>query len=42
MDKNPDTRFQTGEEFAAALREAVGRAAVSTADSAAGGVDIQL
>ncbi|MSP97617.1 MAG: CHASE2 domain-containing protein [Betaproteobacteria bacterium] len=40
MAKNPDTRFQTGEEFAAALREAAG--ALSTADSAAGGVDFQL
>lgn len=42
MDKNPDTRFQTGDEFAAALRAAVGRAAPTTADPAARGVDIAL
>jgi serine/threonine-protein kinase len=42
MDKDPDVRFQTGEEFAAALRDAAGGAATSTADSADGGVDILL
>lgn len=42
MDKDPDVRFQTGEEFAAALRDAAGGAAISTADSADGGVDILL
>lgn len=42
MDKNPDNRFQTGEEFAAALREASGGTVQSKNDSAAGGVDFQL
>jgi CHASE2 domain-containing sensor protein len=39
MGKDADTRFQTGEEFAAGLRAAVGSAAPA-ADG--GGVDIQL
>jgi len=44
FDKDPDHRFQTGEEFAAALREAYGSgpATQPALDSAAGGVDIQL
>ncbi len=42
MDKDPDVRFQTGEEFAAALREAAGGAALPTTDTASGGVDILL
>lgn len=44
LDKEPDNRFQTGEEFAAALREArsSGGAFQPALESAAGGVDIQL
>ena len=44
LEKDPDHRYQTGDEFAAALREAVssGDTLQSTADAARGGVDIQL
>jgi serine/threonine-protein kinase len=43
MSKNPDERFQTGEEFAGALRAAMGGGAAPAAASASsGGVDIQL
>ncbi|MBS0335262.1 MAG: CHASE2 domain-containing protein [Proteobacteria bacterium] len=44
LDKDPDNRFQTGEEFAAALREAHGSGGVHqpALESAASGVDIQL
>jgi serine/threonine-protein kinase len=44
LDKEPDNRFQTGEEFAAALREArsSGGALQPALESAEGGVDIQL
>lgn len=44
LDKEPDNRFQTGEEFAAALREArsSGGAPQPALESAEGGVDIQL
>ena len=41
MAKNPDERFQSGEEFAAALRAAAGGAGAQPA-AAASGVDIQL
>jgi serine/threonine-protein kinase len=39
LAKNPDERFQTGEEFGGALRAALSTAA---APASAGGVDIQL
>ena len=44
MDKEPDNRFQTGEEFAAALREAAGAGGAKqpAVDTAATAVDIQL
>ncbi len=44
MDKEPDNRFQTGEEFAAALREAAGPGGATqpTPDTAVSAVDIQL
>jgi len=42
MDKDPDKRFQTGEEFAAALREAAAATAQPANESAASAVDIQL
>ena len=42
MDKEPDNRFQTGEEFAAALREAASAAAQPDHESAVSAVDIQL
>ena len=42
MDKNPDNRFQTGEEFAAALREAISAAAQPAHESATSAVDFQL
>jgi len=43
MSKNPDERFQTGEEFAGALRAAMGGGAMpSPAAAASSGVDIQL
>ncbi len=44
LDKEPDNRFQTGEEFAAALREAHGSggALQPVLESASSGVDIQL
>jgi serine/threonine-protein kinase len=43
MSKNPDQRFQTGEEFAGALRAAMaGTAPVAATAAAAGGVDIEL
>lgn len=44
LDKEPDNRFQTGEEFAAALRDArsSGGALQPALESAEGGVDIQL
>ena len=44
MAKNPDERFQSGEEFAAALRAALAGAAPPAAakPAAAGGVDIEL
>ena len=43
MSKNPDERFQTGEEFAGALRAAMGGGATpSPAAAASSGVDIQL
>ena len=41
MAKDPDQRFQTGEEFAAALRAALGGGAAAPA-AAASQVDIQL
>ena len=44
MDKEPDNRFQTGEEFAAALREAAGAGGAKqpAVDTAVSAVDIQL
>jgi len=43
MSKNPDERFQTGEEFAGALRAALGGGAAPAPAAASGsGVDIQL
>jgi serine/threonine-protein kinase len=44
MEKEPDSRYQTGEEFAAGLREAIGRggAAQTASESATSVVDIQL
>jgi len=44
MSKNPDERFQTGEEFAGALRAAMGGSAPAAAAASgnSGGVDIQL
>jgi serine/threonine-protein kinase len=44
LDKEPDNRYQTGEEFAAALREAHGSGGAHqpALETAAGGVDIQL
>ena len=41
LSKDPDQRFQTGEEFGAALRAAASAAAGSSA-VASSGVDIQL
>ncbi len=42
MDKEPANRFQTGEEFAAAVRKAATGAAQPAYESATSGVDIQL
>ncbi|MGH8705484.1 MAG: CHASE2 domain-containing serine/threonine-protein kinase [Burkholderiales bacterium] len=44
MSKNPDERFQTGEEFAQALRAALGAGAAASVAAVAGGkgVDIEL
>jgi serine/threonine-protein kinase len=43
MSKNPDERFQTGEEFAGALRAAMGGGTAPAAGPASSsGVDIQL
>jgi serine/threonine-protein kinase len=42
MDKDPDNRFQTGEEFAAALRESAAAASQPAYESATSVVDIQL
>jgi serine/threonine-protein kinase len=44
MSKNPDERFQTGEEFAGALRAAMGGSAPAAAAASgnSSGVDIQL
>ena len=42
MDKDPDNRFQTGEEFAAALRAAAAANAQPAYESATSVVDIQL
>lgn len=42
MDKQPANRFQTGEEFAAAVIEAAAGAAQPAYESATSGVDIQL
>jgi tRNA A-37 threonylcarbamoyl transferase component Bud32 len=42
MDKEPDNRFQTGEEFAAAVRKAASGAAQPAYETATSGVDTQL
>lgn len=42
MEKDPDHRYQTGDEFAAALREAASGAAQPALESATSVVDIQL
>ena len=42
LAKDPDQRFQTGEEFAGALRAAMAGAAPAPAAAAGGGVDIEL
>jgi serine/threonine-protein kinase len=42
LSKDPDQRFQTGEEFGAALRAAASAAAGTSAPAASTGVDIQL
>ena len=42
LAKNPDARFQTGEEFGGALRAALAAGAPRPAAAARGGVDIEL
>jgi hypothetical protein len=42
MAKDPDQRFQTGEEFAGALRTAFAGGAPAALPQAGGAVDIQL
>jgi serine/threonine protein kinase len=42
MEKEPDNRFQTGEEFAAAMRTSASGAAQSAYKAATSGAEIQL
>ena len=42
MAKDPDQRFQTGEEFAGAVRAALAGTVPAAAAAPGGGVDIEL